>query len=316
MILGLILALARTVLHHRGVRRAACVLAVLVPALAVARPAPRARPPRPRWQQLPMPRPMPAPQTHGTVAVGGASIYYATYGTSGDPVILLHGGLGNSDQWGGQLPALAARMRVIAIDSRGHGRSTRTRAPASYAIMAGDVIAVMDHLGIARAAFLGWSDGGEIALDLAIEHPERVTRLFVIGTNYDSRGSKPRGSEHATFIAYAAKCRADYQRMSPTPRGFQALVDWMLPVWRSPAGFTQAQLRAIRAPTVIADGDHDEIIELAQEQEMAQLIPNARLVVFPDTSHFALWQDPDDTTRAIVDFLAPSPAAPAAVASP
>src|SRR5690348_5842483 len=116
--------------------RAVWIWAVLLPALALARPV------RPRWQQLPMPRPMPAAAAHGTVAVDGARIYYATYG-SGKPVILLHGGLGNSDHWANQLPALAPRMRVIVIDSRGHGRSTRTRAPASYDVMAGDVLAVM-----------------------------------------------------------------------------------------------------------------------------------------------------------------------------
>lgn len=258
---------------------------------------------KPRWQQLPLPPAMPDATDHGTVDVGGAQIYYARYG-KGDPVILLHGGLGNSDHWANQVPALAEHFQVIAIDSRGQGRSTRTKARVTYEVMANDVIAVMDNLKIDRASLVGWSDGGEIALKLAISHPERIAKLFVFGANYNSEGSKPRSGRPAdTFNAYAAKCRADYEKLSKTPKQFNELVDWMLPVWRTPMGFTKDQLRAIQAPTLVADGDHDEVIVLDQIQEMAKLIPNAQLAVFPDTSHFALWQDPEDFNKALIDFL-------------
>lgn len=270
-------------------------LAVLVvPALALAGP---------RWQTLPLPPAMPPATDHGTVDVGGAQIYYAIYG-AGDPVILLHGGLGNGDHWSNQVPALAHRFEVIAIDSRGQGRSTRTRARPSYQVMADDVLAVMDRLKLDRAALVGWSDGGEIALKIAIGHPERVSKLFVFGANYDASGSKPRsGRPSETFTAYSARCRADYARLSKTPKAWSALVTWLLPVWRTPMGFTKEQLRSIQAPTLVADGDHDEVIVLGQIEEMARLIPHARLAVLPDTSHFALWQDPDAFNKLLVDFL-------------
>ncbi len=258
----------------------------------------------PRWQTCPLPPPMPEAASHGTVTADSAEIYYATYG-QGAPVILLHGGLGNSDHWSNQVPALAEHFRVIAIDSRGQGRSTRTRAPVSYDAMAHDVIAVMDKLELPRASIVGWSDGGEIALKIAIEHPDRVDHLFVFGTNYDVNGSKPRGSQRsATFAAYAAKSRTDYLKLAKaTPRQFDELVDWLLPVWRNPMGFTKDQLRGIRATTMVADGDHDEIIVLAQVEEMAQLIPHAKLAVLKDTSHFALWQAPADFNKILLDFL-------------
>jgi pimeloyl-ACP methyl ester carboxylesterase len=276
---------------------------VVLLALTPARAAPTVTA-RSRWQVLPLPPAMPAPATSGEVEVDGARIYYATFG-HGDPVVLLHGGLGNSDHWANQVPALADKFEVIAIDSRGQGRSTRTRAQATYDVMAGDVLAVLDHLKLERAALVGWSDGGEIALKLAIDHPDRVAKLFVFGANYDAAGSKPRGGpSKPTFHTYAAKCRLDYQRLSRTPRQFDALVEWLAPVWRNPMGFTKDQLRAIQAPTLIADGDHDEIIELDQVVEMAQLIPNARLQIFADTSHFAHWQDPEDFNKVLVDFLA------------
>src|SRR5205823_14217606 len=127
----------------------------------------------------------------GSAAVDGASLYCATYG-KGDPVILLHGGLGNADHWAFQVPVLADKLPVIVIDSRGQGRSTRTRAAISYDVMANDVIAVMDHLKLERASFVGWSDGGEIVLKLAIAHPDRVAKLFIVGANYDAAGSKSR----------------------------------------------------------------------------------------------------------------------------
>ncbi len=252
---------------------------------------------------MPLPPAMPVATARGTVTSDGAEIYYATYGT-GDPVILLHGGLGNGDHWANQVPALA-KYRVIVIDSRGQGRSTRSAAKISYDAMANDVVAVMDKLALERVAIVGWSDGGEMAMKLAIAHPERVSKLFVFGSNYNSEGSKPRrNGRNTAFDAYAVKCRADYQKLSKTPKQFDELVTWLLPIWRNPMGFTKDQLEAIAAPTVIADGDHDEVIQMAQIEEMGRLIPHAKVVVFKDASHFALWQDPQSFNEALLEFLA------------
>ncbi|HET7504981.1 MAG TPA: alpha/beta hydrolase [Kofleriaceae bacterium] len=267
---------------------------------------------RPRWETLPLPPALPEPDQRGSVDVDGARIAYAIFG-KGEPVLLLHGGLGNSGHFGFQVPALADRFQVIAIDSRGQGKSTRSRTPITYDLMASDVVAVLDHLSIARASVIGWSDGGEVALKLGIKFPDRVNRLFVFGTNYDASGSKPRGSRSATFVSYTQKCRADYLRMWKTMKGFDALVEALRPLWRNPAGITQDQLRQIKAPTVIADGDHDELIVLDQVTEMARLIPNGKLVIFDGTSHFALWQDPERFNQAILGFLTDE-AAPAGAA--
>ncbi|MDB4957242.1 MAG: catD 3 [Myxococcales bacterium] len=258
---------------------------------------------KPRWQELPLPPAMPAPTTRGEVDVSGAHIYYAIYG-QGDPVILLHGGLGNSDHWSNQVPALADKFQVIVIDSRGHGRSTRAKGPISYDVMASDVIAVMDHLQLERASMVGWSDGGEVALKLGIQYPDRVEKLFVFGSNYDVNGSKKRsGTPPQTFMAYAAKCKTDYLRMSKTPRAYDTLVDYLLPIWRNPMGFTKDQLKSIQAPTMVADGDHDEVIVLDQVEEMSHLIPNGQFKVFTDASHFALWQVPAEFNKTLVEFL-------------
>jgi pimeloyl-ACP methyl ester carboxylesterase len=257
---------------------------------------------KPRWQTLPLPPAMPKADFEDTVEVAGARIFYATYG-QGEPVVLLHGGLGNSSHFAFQLPALIDKFRVIAIDSRGQGRSTRGRLPMSYDLMADDVIAVLDKLGVARASFVGWSDGGEVALKLGIWYPERVDRLFVFGANYDASGSKPRSGPMPTFSAYTAKCRSDYHRLSRSGLPYSALVTALLPLWRNSTGITRDQLRSIKAPVMMADGDHDEVILLDQIEEMAELIPNAQLTVFNDASHFALWQDPESFNATLVEFL-------------
>jgi len=271
---------------------------------------------KPRWQTLPKPPSMPRADAVGTVEVQGAKIFYAVYG-NGEPVVLLHGGLGNSAHFGFQVPALIDKFQIIAIDSRGQGRSTKGKLPITYDLMAGDVIAVLDKLALQRASIVGWSDGGEVALKLGIQYPDRVDRLFVFGANYDANGSKPRSTPTPTFSAYAVRCRSDYQRLSKTGVPYNALVDALLPLWRNPTGITKDQLRGIKAPVMMADGDHDEVIVLDQIEEMARLIPNGQLKVFEATSHFALWQDPASFNQAMVDFLtAPESVASSAASAP
>jgi pimeloyl-ACP methyl ester carboxylesterase len=282
-----------------GVPLLRAVVVVILTTLATATTAHAGKP---RWQTMRLPPAMPSADDRGNAEVAGARIFYAVYG-KGDPVILLHGGLGNSEHFGFQLPALVDRFQVITIDSRGQGRSTNDTTTITYDVMATDVIAVMDKLAIKRASIVGWSDGGEIALKLGIAFPDRVDRLFVFGASYETQSTRRRGSPSATFALYSSKCRSDYERMSISGRPYNALVRDLLPLWRGPSGITKDQLRGIKAPVMIADGDHDEVIVLEQVIEMAKLIPNAQLRVFGDTSHFALWQDPENFNKAVVDFL-------------
>ena len=138
--------------------------------------------------------PLPVTSDQGYVDHDGARIWYATYG-SGSPVILLHGGLGHSGNWGYQVPTLVSSgYRAVLIDSRGHGRSTRDLRPFTYELMASDVLAVMDALHLEKAAVVGWSDGACIALILAMKAPARVAGVFFFGCNMDPSGTKEIGS--------------------------------------------------------------------------------------------------------------------------
>jgi pimeloyl-ACP methyl ester carboxylesterase len=255
------------------------------------------------WQTLPEPPAMPEPAESGMAPVNDIQMYYAVYG-EGEPVLLIHGGLGHADVWGFQVPALAEDHKVIVADSRGHGRSTRSNQPFGYELMADDYLALLDHLGIDQTALVGWSDGGIIGLDIAIRHPERLSGLYAFAANYVPEGVKETVGTDPTFNAYIERARADYERLSPTPGEFDAFVEQISQMWATQPHYTKDQLRAIPVRTVIFDGDHDEAIKLEHTEEMAELIPNARLEIMPDASHFAMWQQPEAFNASVQNFLA------------
>ena len=234
--------------------------------------------------------------------MNGIRLYYATIG-SGPPVVLLHGGLANSDYWGAQIQALAPHHRVIVVDSRGHGRSTRDARPYGYDLMADDVVALLDKLGIARADVVGWSDGAISGLALAIRHADRIGKLFAFAANTLTSGVKPDVEKNPTFARYIRRAGEEYVRLSPTPKGYPTFVAQISRMWASQPNWSNAQLRAIRAPVVVADGDHDEAITRAHTEYIAATIPGAGLLILPNTSHFAFLQNPGLFNAALLHFL-------------
>jgi pimeloyl-ACP methyl ester carboxylesterase len=255
----------------------------------------------PRWLTLPPTPALPTPQTTGMAAVNGISIWFATFG-SGPPVVLLHGGLANSNYWGHQIPELARTHQVIVMDSRGHGRSTRNAQPFGYDLMASDVVGLMDALGIQKAAIVGWSDGAIIGLDVAMNHPERVDRLFAFAANSDPSAVKD-VEKSPVFAAFIARGEKEYQALSPTPGQYKQFVKEISHMWESQPHWTVADLARIKAPTWIVDADHDEAIERSNAELMAGAIPNAGLLLQPEVSHFSMLQAPDQFTADIARFL-------------
>lgn len=254
------------------------------------------------WKQLPSPAQMPKPTKSGYAPVNGIKMYYAIYG-HGQPVILLHGGLGNADYWGNQVPALAKHFQVIVADSRGHGRSTRTAETFSYDLMASDVLALMDYLKIKKADIVGWSDGGIIGLDIAIHHPKRLNRLYAFGANYNTSALRAGLERNATFNKYIEKAGKDYQRLSKTPSQYDAFLEAISKMWNTQPDFSKKQLQSITVPTLIADGQYDEAIKRSHTEEMAELIPDAQLLILPGVSHFAMWQNPEEFNCTLINFL-------------
>ena len=254
------------------------------------------------WQTLPPTPPPVAGEQTGHAKVNGISLYYATIG-HGPPVVLLHGGLANSDYWGKQVAALAPHHMVILVDSRGHGRSTRDARPYGYDLMADDVVALLDTLHIAKADVVGWSDGAILGLDLAIRHPERVGKVFAFAANTVTSGVQEGVEKNPTFARYIARAGHEYARLSATPKEYDAFVAQISKMWETEPNWTDAQLKTIRSPVLVVDGDHDEAIKRAHTEYIAATIPGAGLLILPDTSHFAFLQDPTLFNAAVLHFL-------------
>ena len=255
-----------------------------------------------RWETLP---PTPAPiatDRSGHAEVNGIRIYYAIYG-QGSPVLFLHGGLANTDYWGNQVSAVAAHHTVILMDSRGHGRSTRDSRPYGYDLMADDVVALMDHLKIAKADIVGWSDGAILGLDLAMRHKERTGKVFAFAANTVTSGVIDGVEKNPTFAAYIARAGQEYAARSATPKDYDAFVEQISKMWAEQPNWTDAQLKAIDTPVLVVDGDHDEAIKRAHTEYMAATIPHAGLLILPNASHFAFLQDPKLFNFALLHFL-------------
>jgi pimeloyl-ACP methyl ester carboxylesterase len=255
------------------------------------------------WQTLPAAPARPAAAQTGSVSHDGARIWYAAYG-AGSPVILLHGGLANSDYWANQIgPLVRAGHRVILIDSRGHGRSSRDDRPYTYELLASDVVAVMDSLHIKRAAIVGWSDGAIIGLVMAIKDPGRVSRVFAFAANMDPSGVKPDVLANPTFARFGREAAGAYARLSPTPDGFAAFAKAINTMWDTEPNYTAAELETIRTPVAIVDGDHDEAIKREHTLYLVKTIPGARLIILPGVSHFAMLQAPAEFNTAMLGFV-------------
>jgi pimeloyl-ACP methyl ester carboxylesterase len=246
----------------------------------------------------------PLPDTHdqGYVEHDGARIWYATYG-SGSPVILLHGGLGHSGNWGYQVPAVVRRgYRAVVIDSRGHGRSTRDARPFSYELMASDVLAVMDVLHLEKAALVGWSDGACTALILASKSPARVAGVFFFACNMD-----PSGTKEVEFGPILKRCFSrhvkDYTRLSATSDQFDEFSEAVGLMQRTQPNYSAHDLAQISVPVAIVQSEFDEFIKREHAEYLARSIPNAEFIYLPGVSHFAPLQRPEQFNNVMLAFL-------------
>jgi pimeloyl-ACP methyl ester carboxylesterase len=266
-------------------------------ALLTASPALASEP----WLVLPPTPTLPKADTSGYAPVNGIKIWYAEFG-SGEPVLFVHGGLGNSNYFGNQVRALAAaHYKVIVMDSRGHGRSTRDARPYGYDLMSDDVVALLDYLKIPKVALVGWSDGAIIGLDIAMRHPAHLSKLFAFAANYDPSGVSSAPS--AVVDQYIARAGKEYAQLSPTPTQYKQFVTQITGMWNGEPHWTKADLEKIKVPTWIVDADHDEMVNHDQPRTMADWIPNSGLLIEPDVSHFAFIQNPDAFNDAILRFL-------------
>lgn len=249
----------------------------------------------------------PAP-AGGYLEVRGARLYYFTRGT-GEPLLLLHGGLSSSEEFQGVSATLASRYRVIALDRRGHGRSADTGKPFDYSEMADETEAFMERLGLASAHVLGFSDGGVVAYRLAARYPQRVNKVVAIGANYRVEGMTWQAIAWIRDRMTPAGVTADYpqvvqeyRRLAPDPSHFESFLARTRAFWLRDPYLPAEDLQRIARPVLLVAGDRDDV-RLEHLLEIRSHIRGAQLLVLPDTSHFVLAERAEMLTAAVLRFL-------------
>jgi pimeloyl-ACP methyl ester carboxylesterase len=236
--------------------------------------------------------------------ISGWRTYYDVDG-DGVPVVLLHGGLIGAETWSQQTPALVgAGYKVYAPERRGHGRTPDAPGPLSYVGMAEETIAFIDEVVEKPAHVIGLSDGAVVGALVAMQRPDIVSRLILIGQYFNPDGQVPGSVEWLrTFREPNEWIRESYERLSPD--GPDHLVDFLnksVDMWESEPNIELADLAAITAPTLLLQGD-DDIVLLDHSDGAARVIPNCRLAVLPG-SHLLPWESPGLVNALLVQFLA------------
>jgi pimeloyl-ACP methyl ester carboxylesterase len=234
-----------------------------------------------------------------SIEINGATLRYQERGT-GTPLVLIHGGLASSAMWEPHLPDLTDDFRVITPDSRGHGRSTNPSGQLSYAQLADDVAALIAALGLVRPAVGGYSDGGQVALELGARHPDMAGAL-IVGAAYPEYVTSGIRETVRAFLGANDAGTADLGQIDANLGDFADLIkswhpdgDWQwqmlvrqtAPMWLDYEGLTADDLRRIDAPTLVFVGDRDEMYPLDLMVSLYRALPNAEFAVCPSADHF------------------------------
>jgi pimeloyl-ACP methyl ester carboxylesterase len=248
------------------------------------------------------------------VQVGDISMYYEIYG-KGEPLILLHGGYGSSEMMGGMIEAFAKKYQVIAVDSRSQGRTTDSDEKVlTYAQMALDVNGFMDKLQIKKAKFVGWSDGGDIALELALIHPEKISKAVIMGANFTGEVSgvfigidttwrmNPADPLFAKTKKELAKYFSTYDRLAPDKSRIATARKKVTDNAYNNPKITLAQLNSIQVPFLVMAGDHD-MFTIEHTIALYKNLPQASLYIVPDATHISPWEEPELVHAEILRYL-------------
>lgn len=255
-----------------------------------------------------------SPTDQGYVRANGLNIYYEEYG-SGEPLVLLHGGTMTSKMWSQHIPAFAERFRVIAPEIRRHGNTDNPTGEFSYRFLADDAAGFIRALELRRPIICGYSDGGQIVLELGMHYPDLAGAL-VIGAAWFRFTDSYR--DWLTAFGFEVPGRVDLEhierempRMVETwrawhaPRGadyWKTLLPQISTMWMTPLDYTEADFRKIRVPTLILVGDRDGMVTLEEAVDMYRYIQGAELAIVPDSDHMFLWSKPEVFTNTVMDF--------------
>jgi pimeloyl-ACP methyl ester carboxylesterase len=244
--------------------------------------------------------------------VNGINLYYEIHG-AGRPMILLHGGLGSGEMFGPILPVLAERHQVIAVDLQGHGRTADIDRPLDIRLMADDIAALIDHLGLDRPDVVGYSLGGGVALQTAVKYPGKVGRLVAAAAHIRTDAIYPEmRAQQGQVSAAAAEFMKDtpmyqlYQKVAPRPEDFPRLLDKIGAAMAVEFDFTE-EVRGLQVPTMFVAADADmappshyvEVFKLLDgglrdAGWMAEGRPNGghALAILPGLTHYNMFVSP------------------------
>jgi pimeloyl-ACP methyl ester carboxylesterase len=209
-----------------------------------------------------------------------------------------------------QVPRVEPRLHrgewlVIAFEQQGHGHTADVDRPFSFEHSAEDAVALLRHLHVAKADFLGYSNGGHIALEIVLRHPEVVRSLVLESAFFSRDGTDPgfwEGFEHAKLDDMALELKRAYLAISPHPEQLPIFLAKSVQRMREFEGWTPAQIQTIRAPTLLIVGDRD-IVRVEHAVQMQHLISDARLAVFPATDHLAMTDRAAYVASMLDEFL-------------
>jgi pimeloyl-ACP methyl ester carboxylesterase len=258
------------------------------------------------------------PESSGHVDVGALDLYYERHG-EGPPLVLLHGAFGTIEScFADLLPALARHFDVVAVEMQGHGRTRDVARPLSYEEMAADTAAFLEALDISRAHVVGYSMGGAIGLELALDRPELVDHLvFAGGAAFDPEGEYP--ELKASFESFdphqldGSRWHEAYRRVAPDPVAWTSLVVKVNELDRAGHSWPRERLAGVQVPTLLINGDAD-IVRPEHVVEMFRLLgggvpgdlvglPRSQLAVLPGTTHEGLLDRVDWLSSMILAFL-------------
>jgi pimeloyl-ACP methyl ester carboxylesterase len=232
---------------------------------------------------------------------------YYEIGGAGPPLLLLHAGFLTIESSFDKLRApLRQHHNVIAIEQQGHGRTRDIDRPMSYRQMVDDTAQALRGLRIERTSVFGWSDGGVVALGLALEYPELVDKVAIIGAGYSPAAEPPEFRERMRTLSpdneRFSEFREQYEKVAPDPTGWSRLVEKVKAMYLSFPGWDEERLRKLAAPLLVMLGDRD-FTTIEHAIALYRLVPEGRLAVLPGSDHGAPVAHPDWVATMLLDFL-------------
>jgi len=244
------------------------------------------------------------------VDVNDIKVYYEIYG-AGEPLLLLHGNSGSIENFIYQIPELSKHFKVIAVDSRAQGRTSDSDQEITYALLSSDMSKLIDKLNLKQVNVVGWSDGGNIGLELAYAYPEKILKVVTLGANYthenwmapaDCVKMNPNDLLIKRTAEMLTKFKTSTKRLSPDTIRLPIIRKKLADLMEKYPNFTTAQLKTINVPFLIIAGDHDAI-NLNQTIELFTNLPKSQLYIVPHASHIVAAENPELINNAIIRFL-------------